>query len=103
MITTDKGNNVNKKVLHLYEDLIREASEQTIPCTGNGHLFDTDESINIELRKWNEPIAKELCSKCPLVYDCLTYALAAKETHGIWGGTTPIEREQILRNPQKPA
>jgi hypothetical protein len=82
---------------------MREATEQQTPCTGIGHLFDTDESIDIEVRKWNEPIAKELCNKCPLMHECLTYALAGKETHGIWGGKTPAEREQILRNPHKPA
>ena len=44
--------------------------------------------------------AKDICARCPVTVQCLTYALDLEsETgalrHGIWGGTTPIERGGI--------
>lgn len=36
--------------------------------------------------------AKQLCSTCPVVNECLTYALQAKELYGVWGGLTSKER-----------
>lgn len=39
--------------------------------------------------------AQILCSTCPFLEPCRTYALHNEE-YGIWGGTTPMERK-ILR------
>jgi WhiB family redox-sensing transcriptional regulator len=36
--------------------------------------------------------AKELCSMCPIMEECRTYAIEAKEPLGIWGGLTAGER-----------
>lgn len=42
--------------------------------------------------------AKErFCINCPVRRDCLNYALLYKE-HGVWGGTTETDRDQILTN-----
>jgi len=46
--------------------------------------------------------AKNVCSRCPVQTECLTYALTIENTGvwsviGIWGGTTPEERRQIKR------
>tara|TARA_R110000868_G_scaffold234537_1_gene488218 strand:- start:1434 stop:1745 length:312 start_codon:yes stop_codon:yes gene_type:complete len=43
-------------------------------------------------------LAKQFCSTCPVKRQCAEYAIAAVELHGIWGGTTPREREKF-RNP----
>ena len=47
--------------------------------------------------------AKAICSSCPLVYQCLTWAVN-NENFGIWGGKTPYEvkqiRHSIARNPK---
>jgi WhiB family transcriptional regulator, redox-sensing transcriptional regulator len=40
--------------------------------------------------------AKRICTACPVLTDCLAWALLAGEPAGIWGGTTPRER-QVLR------
>jgi WhiB family redox-sensing transcriptional regulator len=40
--------------------------------------------------------AKEVCSKCMARIACLEYALATRETYGVWGGTTEDEREEML-------
>lgn len=38
--------------------------------------------------------AKSFCSDCPVIKECLEYALTSGE-HGIWGGTNEKEREDI--------
>ncbi len=40
--------------------------------------------------------AKAVCSGCCVRAECLDYALAADERHGIWGGMTPEERQEIM-------
>jgi transcription factor WhiB len=39
--------------------------------------------------------AKEICSRCPVITQCLAHANANGE-EGIWGGTTSREREEAL-------
>ena len=41
---------------------------------------------------------KALCRACPARARCLDWALAKGEQSGIWGGTTPDERADILRH-----
>ena len=36
--------------------------------------------------------AVEACTWCPVRVQCQEYAVAAREPHGVWGGTTPEER-----------
>ena len=38
--------------------------------------------------------ARKRCRRCPIVASCLVYALT-HDVDGIWGGTTPREREEI--------
>ena len=44
----------------------------------------------------NLPEAKEICRSCPLVVDCLEFALKNGEI-GIWGGTTEEQRQGLRR------
>jgi uncharacterized protein YcaQ len=44
-------------------------------------------------------LAKRICARCPVRAQCLEYALSGAGTWGgiatgIWGGTTPQERDQ---------
>ncbi len=39
--------------------------------------------------------ALEVCGICPVVDDCLSYALEADQRTGIWGGTTGEQRRRI--------
>lgn len=41
--------------------------------------------------------AKAMCFACPVIADCLEYALRNGETEGVWGGTTPKERAAVHR------
>jgi WhiB family transcriptional regulator, redox-sensing transcriptional regulator len=47
-------------------------------------------------------IAARICGRCPVRAQCLDYALSGADTWGgiatgIWGGTTPQERDQLRR------
>jgi hypothetical protein len=42
--------------------------------------------------------AKRLCQTCPVITECLAYALVSKEPHGVWGGMTAKERSQFRGN-----
>lgn len=40
--------------------------------------------------------AKGICAGCSVRQDCLDYAIAIREPHGIWGGLTEGERRVLL-------
>lgn len=39
--------------------------------------------------------ALAICDRCPVRIDCLAFAIAHRETSGIWGGKTPDELQEI--------
>jgi WhiB family transcriptional regulator, redox-sensing transcriptional regulator len=41
--------------------------------------------------------AKAVCRVCPVRVECLEFALATGEAHGIWGGASERERRRIRR------
>lgn len=43
-------------------------------------------------------LAARCCTDCPARVECLTYALAADEQDGIWGGLTASERVSPARS-----
>ena len=47
--------------------------------------------------------AKAVCAGCEVRAECLAYALAHRERHGVWGGTTERERRRLRRAPVTPA
>lgn len=44
----------------------------------------------------NATPAKTVCRACPVQADCLAWALANHEHHGIWGGRSERERRRLL-------
>ncbi|MGD6742562.1 WhiB family transcriptional regulator [Streptomyces sp. BH106] len=41
--------------------------------------------------------AKEVCRRCPVIMECLRWAVATEQTTGVWGGTSEVERARLLR------
>ncbi|CAM5698844.1 WhiB family transcriptional regulator [Streptomyces canus] len=41
--------------------------------------------------------AKAVCRRCPVIDQCLNWALDADLVEGIWGGTTEAERRAMRR------
>lgn len=39
--------------------------------------------------------ARRFCASCPVIKDCLIYALQNDERFGIWGGFTAEERKRM--------
>jgi WhiB family redox-sensing transcriptional regulator len=70
-------------------------------------LFDTDrpppgDRLAVVAARRRRRMAKRVCHDgCPVLTDCLRYALTHGENYGIWGGTSPEDREGILRSPRR--
>ncbi|MFE1755735.1 WhiB family transcriptional regulator [Streptomyces anandii] len=41
--------------------------------------------------------AKRVCARCPVITQCLSFALGSGQTSGVWGGTGEEERLALLR------
>lgn len=41
--------------------------------------------------------AQKVCQACPVVEECLDYALTNRIEHGIWGGCSERKRRRILK------
>jgi WhiB family redox-sensing transcriptional regulator len=41
--------------------------------------------------------AKSICAGCQVRQQCLDFALSTLQTHGVWGGTSPEERQSMRR------
>ena len=41
--------------------------------------------------------AKQVCRQCPVIEDCLEWALRNYQDAGVWGGTTEEERRVMRR------
>lgn len=61
-------------------------------CEQMPEIFFPEDSSGYGQRKREIEIAKALCNRCPIVEPCLIYAMTAKESWGIWAGTTPDQR-----------
>jgi WhiB family redox-sensing transcriptional regulator len=40
--------------------------------------------------------AKAICARCLVRDECLRSALMTRESYGVWGGTSPEDREALL-------
>lgn len=45
--------------------------------------------------------AKAVCHGCPVIAECLDWALATGQRHGVWGGLGEDERGELLRDGRK--
>lgn len=46
---------------------------------------------------WRLQAAKKVCEQCPVIRECLEYALRNRFFDGVWGGLSPNERKMLLR------
>ena len=59
-------------------------------CIGKPEFFFDD------MKRTQVSKAKKICSTCPVIDECLEYAISADE-FGVWGGKTMNERRQMRR------
>ena len=68
------------------------------PCTADPSALypRSSETGRPSLARARTETAKEMCSWCPIIHDCLLWGLY-REKHGVWGGTTEDERAALRR------
>jgi WhiB family transcriptional regulator, redox-sensing transcriptional regulator len=58
-----------------------------------------DELLNVFFsdQEMEELTALMICATCPVVNECLQYALSTSQTVGVWGMHTPQDRRNLKR------
>lgn len=59
---------------------------------------EDEEKFDLKETRYKYKNAVEICKKCPYIFSCLEYALVNGEDYGVWGGTTPRERQFLRRS-----
>lgn len=60
-------------------------------------FYPTSDSHSHVEARWAQDRALAVCRRCPVAESCLHDALARRDEHGIWGGTTPDDRQSLRR------
>lgn len=61
----------------------------------SSHFFFPDDDGPVNGHSYTE--ARTICAQCPVITECLTYALTDQISHGMFGGLTPTERLRLVR------
>ena len=65
-------------------------------CRGmDVNTFYNPENERGMAKRRREADAKVICAGCPVRQRCLEWALTVREPHGVWGGMTPVERDEL--------
>jgi WhiB family redox-sensing transcriptional regulator len=60
------------------------------------HLFFIDRGASAQP-------AKRICAACPVINECLDYALRTSAREGIWGGLSERERRKVKQQRRREA
>lgn len=72
-------------------------------CSGlDAELFYAAPRERGQTQQRRERQAKAICRTCPVREQCLQYALGRAEPHGVWGGLSPEEREELILADRRP-
>jgi len=78
------------------------AWQEKAKCRGeNTELFFLPYNARGEEKTQRIMQAKAICNGCPVIQECLDFALSTEETYGIWGGKSEEERHKILQTRKK--
>ncbi|MCW2529240.1 MAG: transcription factor WhiB [Pseudonocardiales bacterium] len=65
-------------------------------CRGTDpEVFFMGENERGSRKRLHEERAKAMCAQCPVRQACLDWAVEVGEAFGVWGGTTPGERQRL--------
>lgn len=92
--------NLSKEAALLLEDLYEAAIEEDVLCMQAPVIWDGNNNEDIAAAKQGCNGVKKTrtsngFSPCTIRNLCLQAALEAKVTHGVWGGTSVIERKHL--------
>ena len=76
----------------LREFVSREWDKEGI-CHGNADAGE----LAYAAGAWQIHFVLNYCDVCPVINECLEWALSHDEVWGVWGGKTTLERQKILR------
>lgn len=84
-----------------------EYFSRNYPASISGIWFEAAACRNEDLEIFfavdgREEKAKEICQRCPVRWECLTYAIETRQRHGVWGGLTADERGLLVRKLREP-
>ena len=48
-------------------------------------------------KRQRDATAKAICANCPVISECLNWAMSVGEPNGVWGGLTTDERSELSR------
>lgn len=99
-LATTYALNLSREASLLLEDLHEAAITEDVLCMQAPVIWDGDNNEDIMAAKQGCNGVKKNRNTggyppCPLRNICLQAALAAKVTHGVWGGTSVIERKHL--------
>jgi WhiB family transcriptional regulator, redox-sensing transcriptional regulator len=76
---------------------VRSNWQELAACRGlSVEVFYHPDAERGRAKRSREVRAKAVCATCPVAIRCLEWALSIREPYGIWGGTSPEERIDLL-------
>lgn len=69
----------------------------------HGKCVGCDPGLFFPERNGSKDPALQVCAGCPVVNTCREHAFYHHENYGVWGGTTPRQRQKIWREQRKQA
>lgn len=87
---------------HPYSELlVAIESIGEVPCERLPEVYFPEDIPDPLVRREATNVARQLCATCPVVANCLEYALTTSQAFGIWGGLTPPERHRLKVQTQR--
>lgn len=77
--------------------LTRKIPDLDTTWTDDALCAQTDPDLFFPEKGGTSNDARAVCQQCPVIAECLTYALDARMSDGVWGGMSAAERKAILR------
>lgn len=72
-------------------------SDSTNSWMTHGNCAHKDPAIFFPSDGVGVEIARRACEGCPVIEQCLEYAISERIDHGVWGGCSERERRRIIR------
>jgi WhiB family redox-sensing transcriptional regulator len=79
----------------MMDDTLPDWRAEGACVTADPDLFFPFATGAVAARQANQ--ARRICMSCPVRVQCLQFAMDVGEAHGVWGGTTPEERQRERR------
>ena len=83
------------------QSFIHLVNEKLPPCTKvSPEIFTPDTEAHYEEAAQE---AKAVCRRCPIIAECLEWAIASDDRFSVLGGMTPSERRALARKQRRAA